>query len=334
MWSFDLWMLLAGIWLFLFGMYNLESWLRFLAWEKFKQVLNNFTNNTLKSISTWTIATLILQSSTLVSIITIAFVWAWVMSLVNAIWVIIWANIWTTFTSILVAFIWFGEFSISTFAFPLITIGWLIIILAKNKEWRSWSKLIIGFGLLFLWLDFIKESVDLLSSNFDISIYSHLSLPIFFLVGLILTVIIQSSTAVWMLTLAAINSQIIGFPEWVAIVMWANLGTTLTALIAAQWINIAKKQLAIAHVIFNLVLAGLWWLFFWQYIWFIQVLLWISDPIMGTALVNFLLNFSTALLFAPFLKQFTEKIEKILPEKAIEIKEAVRDEFDDLQIPS
>ena len=161
----------------------------------------------------------------------------------------------------------------------------------------------------------MKESVEILQQTLDIAAYADFGLPAFFVIGIIITIILQSSSAVGVITLTALSSQIIDFPASIAIVMGANIGTTFTGIIASLGGKTIKRQLAVAQVLFNVISGIIGIIFFWQYIRLTQTFLGIQDPIMGNAVLNFIFNFTTSLAFAPFLVQFSRWIEKLIPEK-------------------
>jgi len=309
---FDIWQLFAWVWILLFWMNIFEESLKILAGSKMKTWLEKSTNTAVKSISTWALVTGVLQSSSLVSLLVLGFIGAWIMPLPNAIGTIVGANIWTTLDALYISFLGFGEYSIAAFAFPIISLGGLLLVLSKGNRSKQWWKLLVWFWLLFIGIDFMKESVELLQSQFDLSAYADMSLLGFWVLWVILTMIIQSSSAVSVITFAALWSGLIWFPASVAIVMWSNLGTTATPLIASFWWKKEKRQLAFAHVFFNIFACCLGALFFWQFIWLTWSLVEIdSNPIFANAVLNFIFNLTAALLIAPFLKKLAKLVGKM-----------------------
>ncbi len=303
-------------------MHVFEHAIKFLGWSKLKGILEKYTNGSANSIFTGTWATALLQSSSLVSLLVLAFTWAWIMQLSNAIWVIIWANIGTTVSSLVIAWIWFGDFKIAAFALPIIAIWWCALIFVKDPKWVNWAKLFVWFGLLFLWLDFMKESVDAIKASFDLSAYKDLNLWAFGLLGAVVTAVIQSSSAVWVMTLAALSSSIITFPASIAIVMWSNIWTTITSVIASLWWEPIKRQVALSQVLFNVISWIIWIVFFSWYIWLTLDVLWFADNlVMWNAVLNAIFNISTAVLFWFFLKPFARLIQKIVKIKKEDKKE-------------
>lgn len=162
----------------------------------------------------------------------------------------------------------------------------------------------------------MKESVDALRDSFDLAKYGHLSLRSFGVLWIVVTAVVQSSSAVWVMTLAALNAGIITFPASIAIVMGANIGTTVTAVIASLGWESIKRQVALGQVLFNVLLVIIWISFFWQYIWFTNEFLGYADqPVMGNAVLNAIFNISTAILFGFVLVPFTKMIQWIIPAK-------------------
>lgn len=316
---FDIRPLLAGIWILLFGMHIFEDSIKYLWGNKMKSILQKYTNSSFSSIFTGTRATALLQSSSLVTLLLLAFVWAWVMHLSNAIWVIIGANIGTTVSSLLVARLGFGEFKISVIAMPLIAIWGISLVFLENKKYIARAKLLLGFGFLFLGLSFMKESVEAIKETFDLAQYAWVDLWVFGLIWIIITIIIQSSSAVWLITLVALSDGIIDFPASIAIVMWSNIGTTLTWVIASLWWgNTAKRQLALAQVLFNIFSGVIWVVFFRQYIWLTNDVLGFADrPVMWNAVLNAIFNTSTSLIFLvpAILYKFTHIVKRIIPDR-------------------
>ena len=283
-----------------------------------KSILQKYTSTSFSSIFTGTRATALLQSSSLVTLLLLAFVWAGVMQLSNAIWVVIWANIWTTVSSLLVAWLGFWDFKISVIAMPLIAIWGISLVFLEDKKYVARAKLLLWFGFLFLGLSFMKDSVDSVKEAFDIAQYADVSLWMFWLIWVLLTVVIQSSSAVWLITLIALSQWIISFEASVAIVIWANLWTTLTWVIASMWWwERAKRQLAFAQVLFNLFSVGVGIIFFYQYIWLVNDVLWLKDnPAMWNAVLNAIFNVTTSLpfLIPVVLFGFTDLVKKIIPD--------------------
>lgn len=312
--TFNIWLLLAGIWVLLYGMNVFENSIKYLWWNKLKWIIQKYTKTWWASIFTGFWTTSVLQSSSLLSLLVLAFAWAWVLTLKNSIWLIFWANIWSPMLPLLAAVVGFGEFKISAFALPMIAIWGLSFIFNLSERQKQRARLLLWFGLLFLGLDFMKESVDAITATFDLTAYKDMSLWGFGALGIVVTLVIQSSGALWVMALAALDGWIITFPASIAIAMWSNIWTTFTAVIGSLWWSRVKRQIAVSHVLFNVFSGVIGVIFFWQYIHFTNEILWFSsNPVMGNAVLNIVFNASTAILFGFFLVPFTKLVLSIMP---------------------
>ena len=306
--------LMAGIGVLLFGINLFEQAIKVLWGNKLKSIIKKYTDGDRASIFTGFRTTSILQSSSLLSLLVLAFAGAGVLSLKSSVGLIFGANIGSPVLPFLAALIGFGTFKISAFAFPLLAIWWLSFIFNLSEKWEQRAKLLVWFWLLFIGLDFMKESVDIYRATAETSISGNLSLRWYGALGIIATVVIQSSGALGIMTLAALDGGIISFPASVAIAMGANIGTTVTAVIGSLGGSRIKRQIATSHVLFNLFSWIIGILLFRQYIWFTNEILWFADsPVMGNAVLNIIFNASTAILFWFFLVPFTKLVERIMP---------------------
>jgi phosphate:Na+ symporter len=248
---FDLWKLLAGLGIFLFGMFLLEESVRALSGRAFTRIIRVYTDGRLRSIASGSLVTALLQSSSAVSLVVLAFVGAGVMSMPNAIGVIMGSNIGTTFTAWIVAVLGF-KIKIENFALPFIGIGAIGLIFFRSSSKLSHiSRLLIGFGFLFLGLDYMKGAVENFAQNFDLCHLPNYGLLFYVLVGTLLTALMHSSAATIAIVLTALNSQLITFDVGIAVVIGANVGTTITILLGSIGGVPAKKRVAFSHLIFN-----------------------------------------------------------------------------------
>lgn len=312
----NFWELVAGLGIFLFGMFLMEEAIKNLSGRAFKKFIHDSTEGRLKSVLAGTFATAILQSSTAVSFMVLAFVGAGVMSMSNAIGVILGSNIGTTLTSWLVATIGF-KVNIEILALPFVGIGGLSLILfGKSPKVINFSKLLIGFGFLFMGLDYMKNSIDSLTGIIDIQYLAAFGLPMFILGGFLLTAIIQSSSAAMAIILSAVHSGIINFPAAAAMVIGANIGTTLTILIGTLGAEPIKQRVAYSHFFFNLITAFIAFLLlpFLIYL-FEEVFNITKDPVIGLALFHTFFNVGGVIIFFPFIGLFAAFISKLVKEK-------------------
>lgn len=312
----DRWLLLAWFGLIRFGMEVFEKAIKDLSTIKLRNILQRYTNTWRKATLTGIITTAVLNSSTLLSLLTLWFVSTGMMSLFSALGILVWANIWSTFMWLIVWFLWFWDFSISSFALPLVALWGGIMIVTNNKYRWYRSKLFLWFWLFFLWIFFLKENVDALSSIVDFNSYQNLNLRIFGIIWLIITMLVQSSWAITVMTLTALSAWLLQFEAWYAIVLWSALGTTSTALIASLSGTRSKKQLSIWNLIFNAISVWLGILFFKEFIWItLDILGFHTNPAIGIAVINAVFSTFTSLIFVPILPRFTRLVQCIVPLK-------------------
>ena len=260
--------LLGALGMFLYGMNLMSSGLQKAAGERLRGFLSAMTSNPFKRVMTGLGITAIIQSSSATTVMVVSFVNAGLLTLVQAIGVIMGANIGTTVTAWLVAWLGFKA-DISILAIPLMLFGFLFSNSKKNQHINI-GELIVGFSLLFLGLSFMKESVPDLSETpqvlefvKDWSSYGFSSVLIFLVFGTILTLVLQSSSATMAITLIMLSMGYIPFSMACAMVLGENIGTTITANIAASVGNTSAKRAAMSHTIFN-VFGVIWALIFFK----------------------------------------------------------------------
>ena len=254
--------LLGALGMFLYGMNLMSSGLQKAAGDRLRGFLSAMTSNPLKRVLTGLGITSIIQSSSATTVMVVSFVNAGLLTLVQAIGVIMGANIGTTVTAWLVAWLGFKA-DISILAIPFMLFGFLFSN-SKKSQHRNIGELIVGFCLLFLGLSFMKESVPDLSETpqvlefvKDWSSYGFTSVLIFLVFGTILTLVLQSSSATMAITLIMLSMGYIPFSMACAMVLGENIGTTITANIAASVGNTSAKRAAMSHTIFN-VFGVIW----------------------------------------------------------------------------
>jgi phosphate:Na+ symporter len=241
--------------MFLYGMNLMSSGLQKAAGGKMRGLLTAMTSNPFKGVMTGLGITSVIQSSSATTVMTVGFVNAGLLTLSQSIGVIMGANIGTTVTAWLVAWLGFKS-DISALAIPLMAVGF-ILSLSKRDKRRHVSELVIGFSLLFLGLSLMKDSVPTLdhqSIGFiqEWTGYGFGSVLLFLLFGTVLTLVLQSSSATMALTLIMVNMGWIPFDMGAAMVLGENIGTTITANIAAAVGNANARRAAMAHTLFNL----------------------------------------------------------------------------------
>ncbi len=249
--------LLGALGMFLYGMNMMSAGLQKAAGNRLRGILSAITSNPLKGVATGLGITSIIQSSSATTVMVVGFVNAGLLTLAQAVGVIMGANIGTTVTAWLVSFLGFKA-DISILAVPLMALGF-VMSLSKKDKYRNMSEVIIGFSLLFLGLSLMKSSVPDLRQTPEvlqfITQWTDLgfgSVLIFLVIGTILTLVLQSSSATMALTLIMLSMGWIPFTAAAAMVLGENIGTTITANIAASIGNSNARRAALAHTFFNL----------------------------------------------------------------------------------
>lgn len=267
---FDFLKLVGSLGLFLYGMKIMSEGLQKMAGEQLRNILTIMTRNRVMGVLTGVMITALIQSSSATTVMVVSFVNAGLLSLVQSIGVIMGANIGTTVTAWMISLFGFGKFSISVISIPLLGIGLPLIFSAKSKR-KSLGEFIFGFAFLFMGLDFLKNSMPDLQNNPEVLAFvgnfsnmGFMSTLIFLLIGTLLTIIVQSSSATVAITLIMCSNGWIGFEPAAAMILGENIGTTITANIAALSANISAKRAALSHSIFN-VMGVVWMLFIFKF---------------------------------------------------------------------
>ena len=253
----DILQLTGALGLFLFGMKVMSDALLELAGNRMRSVLAGMTSNRLKGITTGFLITSVIQSSSATTLMVVSFANASLLSLPQAISVIMGANIGTTLTAWLITLLGF-QVSMSAIALPVIGLGFGFV-LSKNRKWREIGSFVGGFGLLFVGLDFLREALPDIESAPGLMRFLQDyrqgglgSVLLFLLLGTLLTVLLQSSSATMALTLVMTAEGWIPYELAAALVLGENVGTTITANLAALIGNYRARQTALAHLMFNL----------------------------------------------------------------------------------
>ena len=249
--------LLGALGMFLYGMNLMSSGLQKAAGDKLRGFLSAMTSNPFKGVMTGLGITSIIQSSSATTVMVVSFVNAGLLTLTQAIGVIMGANIGTTVTAWMVSWLGFKA-DISILAVPLMLFGFLCSN-SKKDQHKNIGELIVGFSLLFLGLSFMKESVPDLREKPQVlefvtswAAHGFGSVLLFLAFGTVLTLVLQSSSATMAITLIMLSLGWIPFNMACAMVLGENIGTTITANIAASVGNTQAKRAAMSHTIFNL----------------------------------------------------------------------------------
>lgn len=253
---FDLLTLIGSLGLFLYGMKLMSEALQKVAGNNLRTILAAMTKNRFMGVLTGILLTALIQSSSATTVMVVSFVNAGLLTLMQSITVIMGANIGTTVTAWIISLFGF-KVSVAAFALPFIAFSIPLIFSNKGRR-KSWGEFIMGFALLFMGLDLLKNSVPDLQSNPEMLAFlsgwtnmGYGSVLIFMLIGTVLTIVVQSSSATMAITLIMCSKGWIPFELAAAMVLGENIGTTITANIAAIPANVSAKRAALAHLTFN-----------------------------------------------------------------------------------
>ena len=337
--------LLGALGMFLYGMNLMSGGLQKAAGNRLRNLLAAMTSNPLKGVLTGLGITTVIQSSSATTVMVVGFVNAGLLTLMQAVGVIMGANIGTTVTAWIISVLGFKA-DISILAVPLMAVGF-VMSMAKKEKYRNISEFIIGFSLLFLGLSLMKNSVPDLRETPEVlqfitqwTDYGFGSVLIFLLIGTIMTLILQSSSATMALTLIMLSMGWIPFTAAAAMVLGENIGTTITANIAASVGSTNARRAALAHTIFN-VFGVVWALIlFSPFLMLVgKIITWMGYPnpleiaysagiesgsaestaaLYGVSMLHTLFNtFNTCLLiwFTPFIVKTVSALIKSKPEE-------------------
>ncbi len=322
--------IIGSLGLFLFGMKLMSETLQKIAGNKLREILAAMTSTTLKRILVGMMITTVIQSSSATTVMIISFVNAGLLNLVQSIGLIMGANIGTTATAWLISLGAF-EIDLSAAAIPLIAVGCPLLFFKGNRI-KSVGEFIIGFSLLFMGLGLLKESMSglqqdpaLLSFLSRFSHNGYLSVLFFVLIGTVLTIIIQSSSATMALTIIMCNNGWIPFDCAAAMVLGENIGTTVTANLASFVANAEAQRAARAHLVFN-ILGVIWMLL--VFYWFLDLIAYIVELFGGQspfthpnsrpvalALFHTLFNVTNTLVLVWFTPQIAKLVTRMVRQK-------------------
>ena len=328
----ELLQLFGSLGLFLFGMMVMSDALMKLAGNKMRRILATMTSNRFFGILTGFFITSVIQSSSATTLMVVSFANASLLTLTESISVIMGANIGTTITAWLITILGF-KVSMSAIALPLVGFGFAFTF-AKKENIKNWGIFIIGFAVLFIGLQFLKDAVPNIDENPQIleflTRYTDLgfwSVLIFLFIGTLLTVIIQSSSATMALTLIMTAQGWIPFELAAAMVLGENIGTTITANIAAIVANFHAKRTARAHLLFNLI--GVAWvlILFYPFLKMVSgIAQWTGSdsPYLNAAaipvaisLFHTIFNICNTLLLVWFVSPIARLVERLVPKKEL-----------------
>ncbi len=315
----------AGVAIFLFGMFLLEEGFTAFTGGVLERLLRKTTDTIGKGLAFGMITTSIMQSSSLVSLITISFISAGMITLVAGIAIVFGANIGTTTGAWLVA--GFGlKVKISAYAMPMLVFG-IILRFQNSRSWRGLGSILAGLGFLFLGIHYMKEGFDTLGQGLDLRQFAMpgvAGLLVYTLFGTVATVIMQSSHATLVLILSALAADQITYTNALALAVGANIGTTITAILGAFSASIEGKRLAGAHLLFNLMTAAAALCLISPLAMLVDRLASIfgiaaDDYTLKLAIFHTLFNLLGVVLMLPFVRRLAETLERWLPERQTEV---------------
>ena len=332
--------LVGGLGLFLLGMKHMSDGMQAVAGSGLRRMISAATGNRILAVIVGTIVTCVVQSSSITSVMVVGFVNSGVMQLSQAIGVIIGANIGTTITG------WILVLKIGKYGLPLIGLFGIIYLFSKGDRWRYWAMFMMGVGMVFFGLETMKDACAIIKETPDFEAWfqrfhadNYLGVLQCALVGCILTIMVQSSSATLGITISLAFQGIISYETAAALVLGENIGTTITAILASLGATTNGKRAAYFHVIFNVL--GVFWITL-IFPWYIELIQWMvkvdvnqmviidgeetyPHTTAAIAATHSVFNITNALLFLPFTQLFSTLLLKIVPGKGFEEKPRLTD---------
>ncbi len=311
----------SGIAIFIVGMLFMEEGFKLFAGGTLEKILQKTTNTVFKAVVSGFMATSLVQSSSLTTIIAISFLSAELIALSQALGIIFGANIGTTTTAWIVSS--FGmKIKIAAYAMPMLIFG-VILTFTSSKTNKGLGNILLGLGFIFLGIGYMKEGFEALKSGIDLAQFAmegYTGIFIYILVGAVATVIIQSSSATMAIIITAVATGQISYMNSLSLAIGANIGTTVTAILGALTSNADGKRLAAGHLIFNTVTALFAVLFIHVLSDFVNkasVVLGIGedDIAMKLSLFHTIFNVVGVMLVVPFIKPLVNFLEKLFVPK-------------------
>ena len=331
--------LVGGLGIFLLGMKYMSDGMQAVAGSRLRGMISLATNNRLLATGVGVVVTCIVQSSSITTVMVVGFVNSGVMQLAQALGVIMGANIGTTVTG------WILVLKIGKYGLPILGAAAIAYLFSKGDRWRFWSMAIMGIGMIFFGLELMKDACSLIKEHpsFE-SWFQSFQADDYFgvlgcaLIGCLLTIMVQSSSATLGITISLASQGVISYPTAAALVLGENIGTTITAYLASLGATTNARRAAYFHIIFNLV--GVLWItaiFHW-YIDLVQEI--IGDDVTKVTMVggkptydttatiaatHSIFNVTNTLIFLPFLPIFVKLLTRFVPAKAYKEKPHLTD---------
>ncbi len=311
----------AGVAIFLFGMVSLEEGFKAFTGGLLERLLRRTTDKLWKSLTFGVVTTTIMQSSSLVSVITISFLSAGLIGLASGVGIIFGANLGTTTGAWLIA--GFGlKVKISAYAMPMLVFG-VILMFQKSRSLKGIGYILAGLGFLFLGIHHMKMGFESFKDTIDLAAYAvpgFTGLLIFTALGVFATVVMQSSHATLVLIITALSVQQITYDNALALAIGANIGTTITAILGSLSANVEGKRLAGAHLIFNLVTGAVAIIFIHQIMFAVDSIsaavgIPADDYTLKLAVFHTIFNTLGIILMIPFINTLVNFLTKTFKEK-------------------
>ena len=313
--------IIAGIAIFLIGMHYMENGFKLFSGGTLEIVLERFTSTTPKAIGTGFLATAVVQSSSLVSVIIISFLSAELIGLTQAVGIVFGSNIGTTATAWLVSS--FGlKIKIAHYALPMLIFG-VMMLFSKHNTYKGLGSVLIGLGFIFLGIAYMKEGFETMKQGLDLAEYAmagYLGVFVYIFFGAVATVVIQSSSATMAIIITALATGQIDYVNALALAIGANIGTTVTAALGALASNKNGKRLAVAHFIFNIITGLVAVILIYQLKDLVELLAPMlsipeTDDAMKLSLFHTIFNVLGVLIVAPFIKTLVRYLGTLFSEK-------------------
>ncbi|MCT7501389.1 Na/Pi symporter [Aliarcobacter cryaerophilus] len=313
--------ILSGIAIFIIGMFFMQDGFKQLSGGILEKLLEKFTSNTIYAILTGFLSTSVVQSSTIITLIVVSFLSAELLTLVQAVGIVFGSNVGSTTTAWIVSSLGV-DVKISTYAFPMLVFG-VVLRFFKSNAVKGSGNVLLGLGFIFLGISYMKDGFDIMKNSIDLASYAmegYLGIIIYILIGILITVVIQSSAATLAIVITALNADSITYVNAIALAIGANVGTTLTTILASFASNENGKRVALIHFLFNLISATFITILIYQFIDltdFIAPFLGVSDNNYGMKLALFHTIFSVTgvILLTPAISLLVKLSEKLIQKK-------------------
>ncbi|MDX9815138.1 MAG: Na/Pi symporter [Sulfurimonadaceae bacterium] len=313
--------ILSGIAIFIIGMFFMQDGFKQLSGGILEKLLEKFTSNTLYAIATGFLSTSVVQSSTIITLIVVSFLSAELLTLVQAVGIVFGSNVGSTTTAWIVSSLGV-DVKISTYAFPMLVFG-VVLRFFKSNGVKGSGNVLLGLGFIFLGISYMKDGFDIMKNSIDLASYAmegYLGIIVYILIGILITVVIQSSAATLAIVITALNADSITYVNAIALAIGANVGTTLTTILASFASNENGKRVALIHFLFNIISATFITILIYQFIDltdFIAPFLGVSDNNYGMKLALFHTIFSVTgvILLTPAISLLVKLSEKLIQKK-------------------